>query len=170
MHAVELQDVGSAQWDAVVDGEQEPCGGEAEGFVWARKTRHVGVLDRDGRPLALAGVVPASVRAGGGEPFAVAGIGSVIVTRARRGEGLARLVIAAALRLAAQLGPAHAMLFCREPLVSLYARFGFSEIAGEVTAEQPGGRTVVPLRAMWAPLAEGAVWPEGAVEVLGEPF
>ncbi len=170
MHAVELENVGTPDWDALIDGEHEPWGGDGEGLVWVRKTRHVGVLDDDGRPLALAGVVPASVSAGGGEPFEVAGIGSVIVTRSRRGEGLARLVIEAIMRLAAELGPQRAMLFCREPLVPLYERFGFHDIAGEVTAGQPTGRVVVPMRGMWAPLAEGITWPDGAVEVLGEPF
>lgn len=170
MQAVELHNVGSAEWEALIDGEREPWGGDGEGLTWARKTRHVGVLDADGRPLALAGVLVAGVRAGGGEPFEVAGIGSVIVTRSRRGEGLATVVIEAILRLAREIGPARAMLFCRPPLVSLYARFDFREIPGEVTAEQPGGRVVVPMRGMWAPLADGAAWPEGAVEVLGEPF
>jgi len=170
VHAVELQDVGAAAWDAVVDGEEQPWGPDGASFTWAPKTRHVGVLDDDGRPLALAGVAPARIRAGGGEPFEVAGIGGVIVTRTRRGQGLARLVIEAILQIAGELGPSRAMLFCREPLMPLYARFGFREIAGEVSAEQPGGRTVVPMRAMWKPLAEGVPWPEGTVEVLGEPF
>ncbi len=170
MQAVELENVGSAEWDTVVDGEHQPWGAGGEEFTWAAKTRHVGVLDDDGRPLALAGVVPATVRAGGGEPFEVAGIGGVIVTRSRRGEGLARLVVEAIMRVAAGLGPARAMLFCRAELMPLYARFGFREIAGEVTAEQAGGPVVIPMRAMWAPLTDGASWPQGAVEVLGEPF
>ena len=62
------------------------------------------------------------------------------------------------------------MLFCRAPLVVLYERFGFREIKASVSADQPGGRVEMPLRTMWAPLRDGAPWPDGAVEVLGEPF
>ncbi len=62
------------------------------------------------------------------------------------------------------------MLFCREDLVGLYARLGFTIIDAPVTAEQPGRRVVMTMRAMWAPLAAGVNWPAGDVEVLGQPF
>ena len=98
------------------------------------------MIGDDGRPLALAGAVLAEVAVGGGEPFPVVGIGGVIVTRAMRGRGLARVVVAAILRLGGELGPDHAMLFCAPQLTPMYAGFGFSEIAAPVRAEQPTGR------------------------------
>ena len=170
MEAVELHDVGSAQWDAVLDGEQHAWGGDAEDLAWARKTHHVGVLDDDGRPLALAGALVAQVAVAGGDPFPVVGIGGVIVTRSRRGQGLGRDVVTAVMTMARGMGPERAMLFCRQRLMALYARFGFLAIEADVTAEQPSGRITVPMRAMWAPLVPGADWPAGEVAVLGEPF
>ena len=168
MRAVELQNVGSAEWHALVAGEQGVWG-PGEALSWADKHRHVGVLDDDGRPLALAGALVAAVSIGG-EPAQVVGIGSVIVTRRMRGRGLARLTIEAILELAAGLGPSRAMLFCDEHLVSLYERFGFREIEAAVTADQPDGRVTMPMRAMWAPLVPGTDWPRGEVAVLGLPF
>jgi predicted GNAT family N-acyltransferase len=170
MDAIELQHVGSAEWDAVLDGEQQAWGADGEDFSWADKQRHVGVLDDDGRPLALAGALVADVAVGAGEAFPVVGIGGVIVTRTMRGNGLVTLLLEALMRLAGELGPDRAMLFCADRLTGLYARFGFTVIDARVSAEQPAGRIAMPMRAMWAPLTDDASWPAGDVEVLGEPF
>jgi GNAT superfamily N-acetyltransferase len=170
VQAIELAGVDSGQWRALQGEEPEPWGGEAEDLSWVEKTHFVGVPGGDGELLAMAAALVAEVTAGGGEPFGVAGVGGVIVRPDMRGRGLARLVIEAVVELAGRLGPAYAMLFCRRPLVALYERFGFREIGAPVTAEQPGGRIEMPMVAMWAPLREGASWPEGAIAVLGEPF
>ena len=69
-----------------------------------------------------------------------------------------------------ELEPERAMLFCGEELMTLYASFGFRPIVAPVSAEQPGGRVVMPMSAMWAPLAEGIEWPAGDVAVRGRPF
>ena len=170
VQAIELSGVDSGEWRALQGDEAHPWGGEAEALVWADKERHVGVRGERGELLALAGALVAHVKVDAGEPFPVVGIGGVIVRPEMRGRGLAKLVIDAILRVAEGLGPERAMLFCRAPLVALYEGFGFREIEAPVSAEQPGGRVVMPLRAMWAPLREGAGWPEGEVDVLGEPF
>jgi GNAT superfamily N-acetyltransferase len=170
MKAVVLDAVDSEQWRALQGDELHPWGGEAEALEWAGKQHHVGVRGEQGELLALAGALVADVKVGAGEPFPVAGIGGVIVRPEMRGRGLAKLVIDAILDVARRLGPERAMLFCRTPLITLYERFGFRAIDAPVTADQPGGRIEMPLRAMWAPLRDGAGWPDGAVEVLGEPF
>ncbi|MEA2216449.1 MAG: hypothetical protein QOK19_2010, partial [Solirubrobacteraceae bacterium] len=85
MQAVELDGVGSAEWEAVLAGEQQAFGGVGEELSWARKTRHVAVLGDDGVPLALAGAMIGRVAVAEGQPFPVVGIGGVIVTRAMRG-------------------------------------------------------------------------------------
>lgn len=169
MEAIELQNAGPEQWAAVLDGEQQAWGPAGEDFLWADKQRHVAVCDEAGQPVALAGAMVARVTAGT-ETFPVAGIGGVLVTRRMRGRGLARLVIEAAMQLARELGPERAMLFCDEKLRPLYARFGFLAIDAPVSAEQPGGRVLMPMSAMWAPLAEGIDWPAGDVAVQGRPF
>jgi GNAT superfamily N-acetyltransferase len=170
VRAIELPGVDSDEWRALQGEEPQPWGGEAEALAWADKTRHVGVRGERGELLALAGALVAEVATGGGAPFPVAGIGGVIVRPDMRGRGLAGLVIEAILDVARGLGPERAMLFCRVPLVALYERFGFRAIDDPVSAEQPGGRIKMPLRAMWAPLRPGAAWPDGDVAVLGEPF
>jgi predicted N-acetyltransferase YhbS len=171
VQAVALEHVDSAQWSALQGDDPHPWGSsEAEALEWAEKRHHVGVEADDGGLLAVAGAVVADVAVAGAEPFPVVGIGGVIVRPDQRGRGLARLVVEAILEVAHRLGPERAMLFCREPLVALYERFDFRTIDGPVGAAQPGGRVVVPMRGMWAPLRDGATWPEGPVEVVGEPF
>jgi predicted N-acetyltransferase YhbS len=169
VEALELQNVGAAEWEAVLDGETQAFGAIGDDFSWVSKERHVAVCDEAGQPVALAGAMVAHVTAGG-ETFPVVGIGSVIVTQRMRGSGLARRVIEAILEIARELGPERAMLFCREELTTLYARFGFQPIEAPVSAEQPSGRVVMPMSAMWAPLADGVGWPTGEVAVRGQPF
>ena len=167
---IELERMGTSEWDQIVDGEPNPFGGVGEELAWRAKERHFGIRDGDGRLLAAAGLVRADVRAGHGEPFAVAGLGGVIVTRSQRGRGLARALVERALLLAPELGVEHAMLFCLPHNVPLYERFGFHDVEGEIRAGQPGRTVTMPLGAMWRALRPGAEWPPGAVEVLGEPF
>ena len=103
-------------------------------------------------------------------PLQVAGLGGVIVTRAARGRGLARVLIERLLEIAPQLGAERAMLFCLPANVGLYAKFGFRLIEAPVTARHPQGLVVVPMPAMWRPLSAAATWPGGAVELGDEPF
>ena len=170
MRAIELPAVDSEGWRALQGGDPHPWGGEAEALEWAEKRHYAGVPGEHGELLALAGALIAELRVDAQPAFPVVGIGGVIVRPDVRGRGLARLVVEAILDVAGRLGPERAMLFCRQPLVSLYERFGFAPIDAPVSAEQPAGRIEMPMRAMWAPLREGAGWPPGAVEVLGEPF
>jgi predicted N-acetyltransferase YhbS len=100
----------------------------------------------------------------------VAGIGGVIVTRVARGRGLARALIEHLLQLAHQLEVQRAMLFCLPAYVGLYTKFGFQLIEQPVFAQQPRGLIEMPMGAMWKPLMSSARWPEGRIELLGEPF
>lgn len=171
MEVVELEGVGAGERDQVIAREEQPWGGEAEGeaLEWAEKERHLGLRGEDGRLLALAGLIRARVGVDGVE-LPVVGVGGVIVTRSKRGKGLSRPLLERALELAAGLGPAHAMLFCREPLMAMYAKFGFQAIEPPVRAQQESGPVEMPMRAMWRALHDGAVWPAGTVTVLGLPF
>jgi predicted GNAT family N-acyltransferase len=170
MQALELHDFLRSEWTDVQDGEHQPWGGLGESLQWADKERHVGIRDDDGRLLALAGLLTASVAVDGHGEFPVVGIGGVIVSHSRRGEGMARALLEEVLRISAGVGPKRAMLFCRPELMALYGRFGFKAITPPVVAEQSTGSIEVPLRAMWLALAPGASWPQGGVRVLGLPF
>lgn len=107
----------------------------------------------------------------GGAETEVVGVGGVAVAPDVRGRGLARLVLAAALRHARTMGPRHALLFCRPALVPLYEHLGWHLLDEEVLVEQPGDRSVpMPLRTMVTPLHENAAWPPGPVRLLSLPM
>ncbi|WP_258314652.1 GNAT family N-acetyltransferase, partial [Streptomyces sp. Act143] len=107
--------------------------------------------------------------AAGREPFPVAGLGGVVVAPDLRGRGLARLVVAAAAH-ARGTGAEFGLLFCLPDRVPLYRRLGWRESADGMRVEQPGGVVAHPLRTMWLPLAEGAVWPSGPARLHSLPM
>lgn len=170
MEPVELDTITSQQWSELVAGEHQPWGGLAEGLAWAEKERCVGLRAAGGGLVAVGGAMIAEIDIEGAECFQVVGIGAVFVTQRERGCGLVWKLLGALLEIATDMGPDRAMLFCRPQLTALYARRAFVEIPGPVWAQQPDGRTEMPLCAMWRPLREGADWPEGRVEVRGLPF
>jgi predicted GNAT family N-acyltransferase len=116
--------------------------------------------------------VRADVAIAGRGAFEVLGIGSVFVTRAERGRGLAGTLVEGLLAAAKRTAPGaeRAMLFCRPALVGMYETHGFNEIRDPAWADQPGGRIEMPLPAMWRGLREGVSWPAGRVDVRGRPF
>ena len=166
MELVELPGM-TPQWRAeLAAGEAQPFG--PTDLRWREADRYLALRD-DARLVAAAGLVVAEVEAGG-TPFEVVGVGGVIVARPRRGEGLMRRVIEAAMARAEELGPAFAMLFCSVANSARYARFGFRRIEARVTAEQPDRIVDMGEVSMWRPLRDGATWPGGPVRVLGLPF
>jgi predicted N-acetyltransferase YhbS len=155
------------------EGRAELAAGEAHPFgvndlQWRESDTYLALRD-DGKLVAAAGLVVATVEARS-EAFDVVGVGGVIVARPRRGQGLMRRVIEAAMTRAEQLGPAFAMLFCSFANSRRYARFGFREIASPVTADQPGRTVTMGEVAMWRPLRPDATWPDGPIRVRGLPF
>ncbi|MFE2725676.1 GNAT family N-acetyltransferase [Kitasatospora sp. NPDC059327] len=167
---VRLADYGPAEQAEILGDDPDPYGVADTGLAFLPKEIHFGVRGEDGRLLAHTGLrrLPFTV---GGVDLVVAGVGGVAVAPAARGCGLARAVVGAALDHARALGPRHALLFCRPPLVALYRRLGFREVPGTVHVEQPGGRVVVmPLRTMWIPLREGTGRPDGPVRLRSLPM
>ncbi|MGW2249668.1 GNAT family N-acetyltransferase [Kitasatospora sp. NPDC001660] len=170
VEAVRLSEYTRADQDEILGPGDDPFGVARTGLAFRPKDVHFGVRAADGRLVAHTGLLPLPLTVGDVDVEAV-GVGGVAVAADRRGGGLARAVVGAALDHARTLGPAYALLFCRPPLVGLYERLGFREVPGEVTVEQPGGRlAVMPLHTMWAPLREGADWPEGAVRLWSLPM
>jgi predicted N-acetyltransferase YhbS len=166
---VELDRITDSDWRQVITGEPEPWGGGVETMRWREKTHNLGLRDDAENLVALAGLVLAEIQVGD-EQFQVAGIGSVIVTRAARKRGLARLLIERLLEIAPELGAERAMLFCLPANIGLYLKFGFRLIEEGVWVQQPEGSVEMPMPAMWKPLTSTAAWPEGRVQLLGEPF
>ncbi len=169
MPLVELASVTDEAWRKVIAGERHPWGDVGEGLQWRAKTRNVGLCDDEENLIALGGLLLAEVRVAD-VLLEVAGIGGVIVTRAARGRGQARVLIERLLQIASELGPERAFLFCTPANVELYAKFGFRLIREPVFAQQPGGAIEMPMCAMWKGLTTATDWPEGRVELVGEPF
>jgi len=170
MEIVESGPLSDAQRIELEAGEQDPFGTLGIELTWRPKDRHVMLRDEDGRLLASTGLVTAEVSAGDGEPFAVVGLGGVIVVAGHRGRGLARTVVEAALERATQMPPAVAVLFCRDDLTGVYASLGFALVPRPVRVLQPSGTAVIPQQTMWRPLLDAARWPAGPVSVHSLPF
>jgi GNAT superfamily N-acetyltransferase len=170
VEVVESGPLTDAQRAELEGGEEHPFGTEGIELVWRPKQRHVMLRDDEGRLLASTGLLVVEVGVDDCEPFEVVGVGGVFVTRAHRGEGLARVIVEAALERAAGMGPALAMLFCRDAVAGLYRKLGFEFVEPPVHVLQPAGTAVMPVNTMWRPLVDGATWPPGAVRLHGEPF
>ncbi|MGW1775345.1 GNAT family N-acetyltransferase [Streptomyces sp. NPDC002104] len=168
--AMRLPRYTKTEQDEILGGGADPFGVSAAGLTWLPKEEHFGVA-RDGRLLAHAGLLRLPLAIGGGAATEVVGVGGVAVAPDVRGRGLARLVLAAALGHARTMGPRHALLFCRPPLVALYERLGWHPLDEDVLVEQPGDRLVtMPLRTMVTPLHDDAAWPPGPVRLLSLPM
>ncbi|MEU6548768.1 GNAT family N-acetyltransferase [Streptomyces sp. NPDC046915] len=152
----------------ILGNSADPFGVAHVGLTWLPKKEHFGIRLGD-RLVAHAGLLglPMSI---GGVGTEVVGVGGVAVAPDLRGQGLARLVVTAALDHARTLGPRHGLLFCRQPLVALYERLGWRALDQDVHVEQHEGHVLMPLRTMWIPLRDGANWPTGAVRLLSFPM
>ncbi|MFH8595191.1 GNAT family N-acetyltransferase [Streptomyces rimosus] len=147
----------------------DPFGVAGTGLTFLPKEEHFGI-ESGGRLVAHAGLLRLSVLIGD-MATEVVGVGGVAVAPGMQGRGLARRVVAAALEHARTMGPQHALLFCRPPLVPLYQRLGWHLLETDVLVEQPEACLVtMPLRTMVTPLREEARWPTGVVRLFSLPM
>ncbi|MGW2830443.1 GNAT family N-acetyltransferase [Streptomyces sp. NPDC001286] len=158
-----------AEQDEILGDGDDPFGVAEAGLTWLPKEEHFGIKLGD-RLVAHVGLLrlPLAI---GDKKTEVVGVGGVAVAPHERGRGLARLVVAAALDHARTMGPQHALLFCRPPLVPLYQRLGWHQLDQEVLVEQPESRLVtMPLRTMVTPLRDNVTWPSGPVRLFSLPM
>ncbi|SDL38705.1 GNAT family N-acetyltransferase [Streptomyces indicus] len=166
---VRLAEYTKADLEEILGTSDDPFGVASTGLTWLPKEEHFGVR-LEGRLVAHAGLLRLPVAIGGAE-LEVIGVGGVAVAPDMQGRGMARLGVTAALTHASTLGPEHALLFCRPPLVALYQRLGWHPLDEDVTVEQPEGRVVtMPLKTMVTPLRDGARWPSGPVRLRSLPM
>jgi predicted N-acetyltransferase YhbS len=168
MEVLHVEDVSDAEGDELYDGEEDPFAGVGLGIRWRHKELHT-VGREGGRAICHVGLTVAIAEVDR-TPFAVVGVGGVLVAHGQRGRGRLRPVLDAALARAETLGPRFALLFCAAFREGMYARFGFQALAGPVTVDQPDGSAVMPTSAMWRPLQPGAAWPDGPVRLRSLPF
>ncbi|MFJ6609247.1 GNAT family N-acetyltransferase [Streptomyces sp. NPDC091289] len=158
-----------ADQQEILGNGDDPFGVASTGLTWLPKEEHFGIRHKD-RLVAHAGLLRLPVAIGDTEAEVV-GVGGVAVAPGLQGQGLARLVVTAALEHARTMGPQHALLFCRPPLVPLYQRLGWHPLEEDVLVEQPEGRPVtMPLRTMVTPLRDDARRPSGPVRLFSLPM
>lgn len=166
---VEFGRLGQEQRAALEGDEDDPFDAAGSTLAYRPKECHVGIQDDRGQLVASTGMLVVDVEVPA-RRFSVVGLGGVIVRADHRGRGLAREVVQAALARARMLGPAFALLFCREDRVGLYRKLGFAEIISEVVVEQPDGCAAMPDHTMRQALRPHATWPDGPVIVRSLPF
>jgi predicted N-acetyltransferase YhbS len=149
--------------------EKDPFDAAGSALQFRAKEKHVGLRDDQGRLLASTGLLVVDVEVVS-ERFAVVGFGGVIVNEHRRGRGLGREVVGAALAKAATLGPQFVILFCHQDRAGLYTKLGFAEVRSPVQVMQPTGYALMLQQTMWRALRPDAEWPAGAVAVQSLPF
>ncbi|WP_329563172.1 GNAT family N-acetyltransferase [Kitasatospora sp. NBC_01266] len=165
---VRLTEYTKADQTEILGDSPDPFGVADVGLTWLPKEHHFGIRQH-GRLVAHTGLLQLPISIDG---FAteVVGVGGVAVAPDLRGQGLARLVVSAALDHARTMGPPYGLLFCRPPLVPLYQRLGWHPLEQDIHVQQPAGPVLMPLRTMWTPLRDGANSPAGAVRLLSLPM
>lgn len=163
-----LTEYTKAEQTEILGDGADPFGVADAGLTWLPKKDHFGIR-QDGRLVAHTGLLQLPIAIGAVDTEVV-GVGGVAVAPDLRGQGLARLVVSAALDHARTMGPRFGLLFCRPPLVPLYQRLGWHLLDQDVQVEQPEGPVTMPLRTMWTPLHDGAYWPAGAVRLRSLPM
>lgn len=127
-------------------------------LVWAgdELVSHVGILERVVRV--------------GGQPVRVAGLYTVMTAPEWRGKGLASDALrAAADFMRASLEAEFGLLLCPDARLPFYRALGWRPVEASVVFDQPAGKTVSALNAMYLPLRE-AEWPAGTLDFCGPPW
>jgi predicted N-acetyltransferase YhbS len=129
------------------------------------------VLDQPNEVVAHVAIVNRTVTVGG-MPLRVAGIQSVFVLPAYRGQGLSDQVLKAAMAEAACRKFDYGLLFCLPPLAKIYARCGWQEVgAREVIRMEDSCEMPLPEKnvTMYYPLRDAA-FPEGLLHLCGNDW
>ena len=168
MEIVDLGPLTDAERSQLEGDEVDPFDAAGATLQYRPKDRHV-VLRDGGRLVASAGLTETDVEVAG-QRFAVVGLGGVIVSAERRGQGLARRIVELALNRADATGLPFVILFCHPDRVGLYERLKFATITSPVLVEQAQGFEPMTQRMMWRTLQQSRSWPEGDVTVYDLPF
>ncbi len=122
--------------------------------------------------IAHLGVVQRRITIGGA-PARVAGVQNVAVLPDRRGQGLTRKMLAAAMDEALERGLDYGLLFCEPKTVPVYARCGWLELPDQPVVRVDSDGLEKPLLpgnlSMWLPLAKQA-FPAGTVHLGGNDW
>lgn len=165
----ELAEVPSADWQALFAGDADPFEIEHLGLSWRSKDTHF-ILYSDGQAASHVSILLRHLVRAGPQAVGVTGVAGVVTRPDLRRRGLARRLLAHALREAkSRTGSQFALLFCLPKLIALYQRLGWEEIPSPVYVEQPSGVVEVPLRTMVLRLLH-MEWPTGPVWLDSPPW
>lgn len=106
----------------------------------------------------------------GNQPLRVGGVGGVMTHPAHQRKGYAGQLLErghAFLRVELKVDYAH--LVCAEERVAYYSKFGYRRMTAPMLVAYKGGKVYFPGPVMVACLS-GAPWPEGPVDLLGNPW
>ena len=168
MELTDLPDFGPDDFALIEDGEVDPYGTDHLGITWREKTGHVGLME-SGRLIAHAGWVPVRTRVAV-EAVEAVGLGSVLVHRDHRGQGIGGQLVAGAMARMGALGSPIGLLFCRTQRVPFYRRLGWEVLPHGATADQPSGRVTMPLVTCWTRFVDSPSPPAVELEIEGLPF
>ena len=169
MEFVEFETLALADWVRLVRRDANPFGAAIAGIQVRKMDRFVGARDVDGRMVAVIGAAIAQVTVNDHAPFEVVGVGSLLVRKDVRANGVARELMAHLRKITAEMGPDRAMLFCEPHLLPVYSRRDYTQLTDAVWVDQPAGPMIMPLHAMWRPIRP-TNWPAGTIRIHGLPF
>ena len=119
----------------------------------------------DGQLVSHVGILKDSVHVAQ-QPVTVGGVGGVVTIPAAQHKGYAHALLRqAAIFMRDTLQVEFGLLFCLPRLVGFYRSLDWQEVTSPVFIEQPAGRMVSPVPAMYLPCQATGAWPNGAVEV-----
>lgn len=125
------------------------------GEVGGRRVAHVGIVWRE------VGFGP--------ERADVGLIGGVYTDPAVRGRGVASRLMQIADEEMARRSATHGVLICRDELRAFYEPLGWTAVEGSVVCDWGAGPEMVEDTTMFRVLDEGAMAPEGPIDLCGRP-
>jgi predicted N-acetyltransferase YhbS len=168
MEITEPSTFSPAEEALLTDGMSDTYGTDRLAIAWAPKDHHV-CFSEAGRVVAHAGYLLIDVEADGVRIPGV-GLGSVMVHRSLRGQGIGTRLVQETTDRMKMTGRPFALLFCREIRLPFYRRLGWRHVAPEVSVEQNHELMTMPLLTCWFSFEQDCLAPSNRLEVLGPPF
>jgi GNAT superfamily N-acetyltransferase len=129
------------------------------------------LLEADGELVCHVGIVWRDAT-WNGRKVRIGGIGSVATRQDARRQGYASVALDAAIRtFRDERATDFAMLFCATEFSAFYQERGWRAFAGEVFAQQPGGRAILALESLRPHILDIRRAPrEGVIDLCGSPW
>lgn len=166
-------DASRAQAQPLLDSVWPPdsLGHEAWGHLAFADPELRVLLEAEGELVCHVGILW-RVATWNGRNVRIGGIGSVATRQDSRRHGYASVALNAAMRtLKDERATDFALLFCAPELAGFYQARGWRAFAGEILADQPGGRAVLDLDSLRPHVFDIRRAPrEGTIDICGLPW